>query len=97
MKINLTETQYKVLLRALAELESVEGTESRNDVFAGDKLRLLSKTERKAAKKLDADGYEWNFTATAYLTKILKKQNEKQTNKKKQAIKNKRKTSTKDK
>lgn len=74
MRINLTKTQYKVLLRALAELEDEESSAGCNDVFAGDKLRMLSKNERKAAKKLDADGYEWNFTATAYLISILKKQ-----------------------
>jgi hypothetical protein len=74
MQINLTKTQYKVLLRALAELENSESDCGCNDVFAGDKLRLLSKNERKAAKKLDADGYEWNFTATAYLIDVLKKQ-----------------------
>ena len=74
MQINLTKTQYKVLLRALAELENSEGDCGCNDVFAGDKLRLLSKNEHKVAKKLDADGYEWNFTATAYLIDVLKKQ-----------------------
>jgi hypothetical protein len=74
MKINLSKTQYKVLLRALAELEDSESREGCNDVFAGDKLRLLSKNERKAAKNLDVDGYEWNFTATAYLISVLKKQ-----------------------
>ena len=74
MKINLTKTQYKVLMRALAELENEESSAGCNDVFAGDKLRLLSKNERKAAKKLDADGYEWNFTATSYLIDVLKKQ-----------------------
>jgi len=74
MQINLTKTQYKVLLRALSELETSEGADGCNDVFAGDKLRLLSKPEQKAAKKLDADGYEWNFSATRYLIDVLKKQ-----------------------
>ena len=50
MQINLTKTQYKVLLRALSELESSESDDGCNDVFAGDKLLLLSKPERKAAK-----------------------------------------------
>ena len=97
MKINLSETQYKVLLRALAELEDEESSCGCNDVFAGDKLNLLSKEERKEAKKLDADGYTWNFTATAYLSSVLKKQYEKETSKKKQATKVQRKTSARDK
>ena len=74
MKINLTKTQYKVLLRALAELEDSESSDGCNNVFPGDKLLLLSKSERKEAKKLDADNNEWNFTATKYLSNVLKKQ-----------------------
>lgn len=74
MQIKLSKTQYKVLLRALAELEDSEGDCGCNDVFAGDKLRLLSKPEQKAAAKLDADGYVWNFSATRYLADVLKKQ-----------------------
>ena len=74
MQINLTKTQYKVLLRALSELKSNESDDGCNDVFAGDKLLLLSKPERKAAKKLDGDGNEWNFSATRYLADVLKKQ-----------------------
>jgi len=75
MQINLTKTQYKVLLRALSELENNESGDGCNDVFAGDKLRLLSKPEQKAAKKVAGNNdHEWNFTATLYLIDVLKRQ-----------------------
>ena len=71
--IQLSNTQYATLCRALQELEAAEGDNSRNDLFDRNKLFLLSPAERRAAKKF-VGGYLFNDSTTSYLIGVLKKQ-----------------------